>query len=157
MGSKSSEEEEMGSRNSEEEERGRKKKKKFQSIREEDEETEREEVQCNEWDDHYNTTSSSNEEGDGESRSEIGTRSNFGSSVHNESMAASQPAANSKFSKTEKSNDAGSSVSWNAGGNREIGNMKMVVRHWDLAEIMAAIKEHFDKAAGADEQDQNLG
>ncbi|KAM7472041.1 hypothetical protein LguiA_010224 [Lonicera macranthoides] len=122
----------------------------FQS--EEDEETEREEVQCSEWDDHYSTTSSSDEEGDRESRSEIGTRSNFGSSVHNEPMAVPQPAANSKFSKTEKSDDAGSSMSWNAGGNREIGDMKMVVRHRDLAEIVAAIKEHFDKAAGAGEQ-----
>ena len=39
--------------------------------------------------------------------------------------------------KTKITIDAGSSVSWNAGGNSEIGNseigdMKMVVRHRDL-------------------------
>jgi hypothetical protein len=123
----------------------------------EDEETEREEVQCSEWDhdDRYSTTSSSDEEEDDDVRSELGTRSNFGSSVHNEPMAAPVAAAtNSKFSttsKSDKSDDAGSSVSWNA-GNRESSDMKMVVRHRDLTEIVAAIKEHFDKAASSGEQ-----
>ncbi|KAA8515849.1 hypothetical protein F0562_019028 [Nyssa sinensis] len=117
----------------------------------EGEETEREEVQCSEWGDHYSTTSSSdNEDGDRDSRSEIGTRSNFGSSVHNEPK---EPPASkySTMSKSDKSEDAGSSVSWNA-GNGEISDMKIVVRHRNLAEIVAAIKEYFDMAASAGDQ-----
>ncbi|KAI8023838.1 Nitrate regulatory gene2 protein [Camellia lanceoleosa] len=113
----------------------------------------REEVQYSEWDDHYNTTSSSDEEEDEDrdSRSEMGTQSNFGSSVHNEPRAPPPAAAAPKYSKSEKSDNAGSSASWNAAGNGG-SDMKMVVRHRDLAEIVAAIKEYFDKAASAGEQ-----
>ncbi|KAJ4954942.1 hypothetical protein NE237_011725 [Protea cynaroides] len=114
---------------------------------EKDEGTEREEVHCSEWGDHYSTTSSDtisdNEE---EEKSEIGYRSNFGSSVHTETTA--KPNYTS-IGKSEKFDDAGSSVSWNAGGGGENSDMKMVVRHRDLAEIVAAIKEYFDKAAAA--------
>lgn len=106
-------------------------------------EREREEVQCSEWDrDHYNTTSSSEEEEevegeDGDLRSEIGTRSNFGGSM----APPAPPMANSE--------DAGSSAG--SYRTREIWseNMKVVVRHKDLKEIVAAIKENFEKAAGA--------
>ncbi|KAL0425748.1 UNVERIFIED_CONTAM: Nitrate regulatoryprotein [Sesamum radiatum] len=97
----------------------------------EEEETEREEVQCSEWGDHdhYSSTSSSSDEDEREdlkSRSDFGTRSNFGS-VKNEVAAA--PAntgsanlnANSKFSsKSEKlssEDDGKSSVSWGDGNN----------------------------------------
>ncbi|KAH7864299.1 hypothetical protein Vadar_027994 [Vaccinium darrowii] len=128
----------------------------------EEEETEREEVQYSEWDDHYNsTTSSSEEEGNFGDRSEVGSRSNFGSSVHNEAKPMPPPAAAAaryeKMSKTEKSEDAGSSARWNyggggGGGGSEISDMRMVVRHRDLAEIVAAIKEYFDNAAAAGEQ-----
>lgn len=110
-------------------------------------ETEREEVQCSEWGDHYSTTSSSDEE-DVESRSEIGNRSNFGSSVHNEPTTVK-----SKFppaTKSDKSDDAGSSVSYGA-GTVESSDLKMVVRHRDLSEIVASLKEYFDKAASAGE------
>jgi len=101
-------------------------------------ETEREEVQCSEWGDHYSTTSSSDDDDDGveedvESRSEIGTRSNFGSSMRAESVAAGGGA---------KGFDAASSVA----------EMKMVVRHRDLREIVEAIKENFDNAASAGDQ-----
>ncbi|KAL6981317.1 negative regulator of glucose-controlled protein [Sarracenia purpurea var. burkii] len=114
-----------------------------------EEETEREEVQYSEWDDHYNTTSSSEEDdGDGDSRSEIGTHSNFGSSVHTESKAP-PAAAPSKFSTMSKSEEAGS---FDSTGGGDISDMKLVVRHRDLAEIVAAIKEYFDKAASAGEQ-----
>ena len=112
------------------------------------EETEREEVQCSEWGDHYSTTSSS-DEGDVESRSEIGNRSNFGSSVHNEPTTVK-----SKFppaSKSDKSDDAGSSVSYRA-GTGEISDLKIVVRHRDLSEIVASLKEYFDQAASAGER-----
>ncbi|KAK4411180.1 Nitrate regulatoryprotein [Sesamum angolense] len=133
----------------------------------EEEETEREEVQCSEWGDHdhYSSTSSSSDEDEREdlkSRSDFGTRSNFGS-VKNEVAAA--PAntgsanlnANSKFSsKSEKlssEDDGKSSVSW-GDDNNERGNSdrRIVVRHKDLAEIVAAIREYFDKAASAGEQ-----
>ncbi|WKA05337.1 hypothetical protein VitviT2T_023311 [Vitis vinifera] len=112
------------------------------------EETEREEVQCSEWGDHYSTTSSS-DEGDVESRSEIGNRSNFGSSVHNEPTTVK-----SKFppaSKSNKFDDAGSSVSYSA-GTGEISDLKIVVRHRDLSEIVASLKEYFDQAASAGER-----
>ncbi|KDP28858.1 hypothetical protein JCGZ_14629 [Jatropha curcas] len=114
-----------------------------------EEETEREEVQCSEWEDHdhYSTTSSSEEgeeDEDRESRSEIGTRSNFGSSVRAESLKQ-QPVYGNKV----KSDEAGSSASFRTG---EISNMKMVVRHKDLKEIVEAIKQNFDKAAAAGDQ-----
>lgn len=112
------------------------------------EETEREEVQCSEWGDHYSTTTSSDEE-DVESRSEIGNQSNFGSSVHNEPTPVKP-----KFpptGKSEKFDDAGSSVSYSA-GTGEISDLKMVVRHRDLPEIVASLKEYFDKASSAGEQ-----
>ncbi|EEF50254.1 conserved hypothetical protein [Ricinus communis] len=115
-----------------------------------DEETEREEVQCSEWGDHdhYSTTSSSEEgeedDEDRESRSEIGTRSNFGSSVRAESVK--QPPV---YGNATKSDEAGSSASYRTG---EVSDMKMVVRHKDLKEIVEAIKENFDKAAAAGDQ-----
>ncbi|OMP00740.1 hypothetical protein COLO4_12411 [Corchorus olitorius] len=140
-----------------------------------DEETEREEVQCSEWGDHdhdrYTTTSSSDEEeeeDDMASRSEIGTRSNFGSSkggqsekfhhLHNQTPppVKTQPqqqmygGAATGTKMDNKSEDAGSS----AGSYRTDAmlDMKMVVRHRDLKEIVDAIKEHFDKAAAAGDQ-----
>ncbi|XP_043711616.1 nitrate regulatory gene2 protein-like [Telopea speciosissima] len=119
---------------------------------EKDEGTEREEVHCSEWGDHYSTTSSDsksyNEEDDRDrdSTSEIGSRSKFGSSVYTETTAKPNYTP---MGKSEKFDDAGSSVSWNAGGANEVSDMKMVVRHRDLAEIVAAIREYFDKAAAA--------
>ncbi|XP_048141256.1 nitrate regulatory gene2 protein [Rhodamnia argentea] len=118
-------------------------------------ETEREEVQCSDWGDHYSTTSSSEDEeegdDDGASRSEIGTRSNFGGSVRNgpvdaEPMKPPQPA--SSFGKSdEKSED----MSY---GDHEMveEENKMVVRHKDLKEIVDAIKENFNLAASAGDQ-----
>ena len=115
-------------------------------------ETEREEVQCSEWGDHYSSTSSSGDEDDDErdSRSEMGVRSNFGSSTRAESAAAEAappPAPNyaPSSSKSERMED--SSVSYG-----EISDMKMVVRHKDLKEIVEAIKENFEKAASAGDQ-----
>lgn len=121
-------------------------------------ETEREEVQCSEWGDHYSTTSTSDEEeGDTDTRSEIGTRSNFGSSMRAESVtgastrtaATAAPKMHRTASKTEKSDDAGSSASYRTG---DVMDMKMVVRHKDLKEIVEAIKENFEKAATAGDQ-----
>ncbi|KAF5469968.1 hypothetical protein F2P56_010522 [Juglans regia] len=113
---------------------------------------EREEVQCSEWEDRYSTTSSSEEEelageGDGYSRSEIGTRSNFGGAS---SVAAPEPPRN--YSTKTKSEDAGSSAGSYRTGEISSDNMKIVVRHKDLKEIVEAIKENFEKAATAGEQ-----
>ncbi|KAJ0837041.1 hypothetical protein HanRHA438_Chr16g0773791 [Helianthus annuus] len=122
--------------------------------REDDEETEeREEVQCSEWGDRYSTTSSTSdddEEIDRDSRSEMESRSNFGSSVHNESVNRPYSAASkSKMSKSEKGDDGGS---WNTSQYEDNSDMRMVIRHRDLAEIVGSIKEYFDKAADAGEQ-----
>ncbi|XVE74109.1 hypothetical protein DITRI_Ditri11bG0172700 [Diplodiscus trichospermus] len=138
-----------------------------------DEETEREEVQCSEWGDHdrYTTTSSSDEEAEEEddvaSRSEIGTRSNFGSSMraeseklhhlHKQTPLPVQPQSKQQFygapagNKTDnKSEDAGSSAgSYRTGAMMD---MNMVVRHRDLKEIVDAIKDNFDKAAATGDQ-----
>ncbi|KAJ0645751.1 hypothetical protein HanOQP8_Chr16g0627411 [Helianthus annuus] len=122
--------------------------------REDDEETEeREEVQCSEWGDRYSTTSSTSdddEEIDRDSRSEMESRSNFGSSVHNESVNRPYSAATkSKMSKSEKGDDG---ASWNTSQYEDNSDMRMVIRHRDLAEIVGSIKEYFDKAADAGEQ-----
>lgn len=84
------------------------------------------------------------EDEDRESRSEIGTRSNFGSSVRAESTKQQ-----SFYGNATKSDEAGSSASFRTG---EISDMRMVVRHKDLKEIVEAIKENFDKAAAAGDQ-----
>lgn len=119
-------------------------------------ETEREEVQCSEWGDRYGTTSSSEEEDeddDRDLRSEMGVRSNFGSSVRAESVATAAapapppPRYAASTSKSERSEDSSASYR-----SREISDMKMVVRHKDLKEIVEAIKENFEKAAAAGDQ-----
>ncbi|KAK6918657.1 protein of unknown function DUF632 [Dillenia turbinata] len=121
---------------------------------EEEESTEREEVHCSEWGDHYSTTSSDSErEVDRETRSEIDAKSSFKSTVKNEDEDEGEKIsqmykANSFVNKSEKSDDAGSSF----GGTTEISDLKLVVRHKDLAEIFSAIREYFDKAAEAGEQ-----
>ncbi|XP_073123580.1 nitrate regulatory gene2 protein-like [Henckelia pumila] len=136
--------------------------KKGQWENEEEEETEREEVQCSEWDDHdhYSTTSSSE---DSESRSDYGTRSNLGS-VKKGSAAANntnnmgnvnvnlKPKFSSKLDKLSSGDDSKSSVSWGNGNEGINSDRSLVVRHKDLAEIVSAIREYFDKAASAGEQ-----
>ncbi|XP_038907105.1 nitrate regulatory gene2 protein isoform X2 [Benincasa hispida] len=119
-----------------------------------DTETEREEVQCSDWGDHYSTTSSSDiDEIDGtdaDLRSEADTRSNFESSIRTESVAPEPvtPPPPAKYAtQMEKFDDAGSSAgSFRTG---EISDLRMVVRHKDLKEIVDALKENFEKAAVA--------
>lgn len=115
--------------------------------------SEREEVQCSEWGDHdhYSTTTSSDdEEDDRDSRSEMGTRSNFDPSVRAESVAGSVPPSHAmpKYAPSMKSEGSEGSTYRSS----EISNMKMVVRHRDLKEIVDAIRENFDKAAAAGDQ-----
>ncbi|KAL0007547.1 hypothetical protein SO802_009049 [Lithocarpus litseifolius] len=129
----------------------------------------REEVECSEWDDHYSTTTSSSdeeeeEEDEGEGgargrgdeddrdlRSEIGARSNFGSSVREESvreeLLRKYPTRSEKLEDVAASSSAG--MSYTAG---EMSDRRMVVRHKDLKEIVEAIKEYFDKEAAAGDQ-----
>ncbi|KAK7277152.1 hypothetical protein RIF29_18303 [Crotalaria pallida] len=93
-------------------------------------ETEREEVHCSEWGDHYSTTTSSDDE---EERAENATRSNFGSS----SVKAETEAPAPDPVKDEKNG---------------VAEMKVVVRHRDLKEIVEAIRDNFEKAAVAGDQ-----
>ncbi|XP_060218978.1 nitrate regulatory gene2 protein-like [Lycium barbarum] len=133
-------------------------------------EAEREEVQCSEWEDHdhdhYSTTSSSDddeEEQNDEIRSGFGpTPSNFGSTASVKNEEGSNINMNTKSFSGKKSDDkmssedgGSSSMSWGNNGNGKVemvSDTSMVVRHKDLAEIVAAIKEYFDKAASAGEQ-----
>ncbi|XP_042939531.1 uncharacterized protein LOC122274569 [Carya illinoinensis] len=111
------------------------------------------------WGDHYSTTSSSEVEelgndGDGDSRSEIDTRSNFGraSSVAAEPEPEPEPEPPRKYPTMTKSEDAGSSAESYRTGEISSDNMKMVVRHKDLKEIVEAIRENFENAAAAGDQ-----
>ncbi|KAJ6971915.1 nitrate regulatory gene2 protein-like [Populus alba x Populus x berolinensis] len=116
-------------------------------------ETEQEEVQCSEWGDHdrlSNSTTSSDEDNDTESRSEIGTRSNFGPVKHPSQQQPHPQQSDHSFGKLDNKSEAGSSTTSYRTG--EVSNMKMVVRHKDLNEIVGAIKENFDKAAAAGAQ-----
>ena len=116
-------------------------------------ETEQEEVQCSEWGDHdhlSNSTTSSDEDNDTESRSEIGTRSNFGPVKHPSQQQPHPQQYDNAFGKLDNKSEAGSSTTSYRTG--EVSNMKMVVRHKDLNEIVVAIKENFDKAAAAGDQ-----
>lgn len=148
---------------------------------EEERESEREEVHCSEWGDHYSTTSSDTDEGDidgdgdgdvdgddeRDTRSEISelrSRSHFGSSsVRSEPVGRPRPPPASSVKSQmgmgkldEKSEDDGmssSSASWKNG--REVcgsEDMKIVVRHKDLKEIVFSIKDYFDMAAAAGDQ-----
>ncbi|KAL6124497.1 hypothetical protein ACLB2K_077009 [Fragaria x ananassa] len=118
--------------------------------------SEREEVQCSEWGDHdhYSTTSSSENEDDDDrdSRSEMGTRSNFDPSVRAESVAGSVPPSAQAMPEYAPSMRSEGSEGGSTYRSSEISNMKMVVRHKDLKEIVEAIKENFDKAAAAGDQ-----
>ncbi|KAI7735089.1 hypothetical protein M8C21_004958 [Ambrosia artemisiifolia] len=81
------------------------------------------------------------------------SRSNCGSSVYNESVIRPPSVAKSKLStmsKSQRSEDGG--ASWNTSRYEEGGDMRMVVRHKDLVEIVGSIKEYFDKAADSGEQ-----
>ncbi|KAK4488556.1 hypothetical protein RD792_004320 [Penstemon davidsonii] len=128
---------------------------------EEEEETEREEVQCSEWEDHDHYTSTSSSSDENEEENDLKSRSNFGSVKNGPGANANVGnVQNSKFSskfseKVSMEDDEKSSANW---GNESSSNKgmdyekRMVVRHKDLAEIVAAIREYFDKAASSGEQ-----
>ncbi|KAL0848483.1 hypothetical protein Bca101_021730 [Brassica carinata] len=98
-----------------------------------EEETEREEVPCSSWDvqDHF---SSEEEDDNMESVSEIGRHHQQASPMQQE------------YDKADDDDDATTFCgSYRGGGD-------VAVRHRDLKEIADAIKEYFDKAAGAGDQ-----
>ncbi|KAL9228823.1 hypothetical protein vseg_004361 [Gypsophila vaccaria] len=145
-----------------------------------EEEREREEVQCSEWGDHYSTTTTSDTDeedgaevvdGDGdderETRSGV-SRSNFdSSSVRSSSRQAHPPQPVGKGMRKveeeeeeEEDDDDGagstrttSTMRWKNGkevcGSEE---MRIVVRHKDLKEIVSALQDYFDKAASSGDQ-----
>ncbi|KAK6121617.1 hypothetical protein DH2020_044644 [Rehmannia glutinosa] len=126
---------------------------------EEEEETVREEVQCSEWGDHDNYSSTSSSSDDEDDEGDLKSRSDFGNfeSVKNDA-ASNVGNLNSKFSsKSEKlsseDDDGKSSVNWGNGNFKGMNSdSRIVVRHKDLTEIVAALREYFDKAASAGEQ-----
>ncbi|XP_058086779.1 nitrate regulatory gene2 protein-like [Magnolia sinica] len=116
-----------------------------------EERSEREEVHCSEWGDHYSSNSStsslSDDDNDNHNKSPskkdapdaaTAAGSNYAPSSFGEQATM---AGEQKFHK-ERS-DVGSTV------DGEISNMRMVVRHRNLAEIVKAIEEYFEKAAAA--------
>nr|XP_043623504.1 nitrate regulatory gene2 protein-like [Erigeron canadensis] len=142
------------------------------SNKKEEKKEEREEVECSEWadhHDHYSTTSSTSYDDDddddnesrSDSRSEIGSRSNFGSEApppasYHSGFTASK---SSKLFPGKKVSGESAEESYyndkdrfNNNNNNDNGDMRMVIRHRDLTEIVASIKEYFDKAGDAGEQ-----
>ncbi|EPS64716.1 hypothetical protein M569_10064 [Genlisea aurea] len=97
-------------------------------------EGEREEVQCSEWGDHDNisSTSVSSEEEDFDSRSDL-----FDSKSNRE--GTKKRKGSSKFS-----SKLGTIPSEDGGGNSD---RRMIVRYKDLMEIVSSLKEYFDEAA----------
>ncbi|KAL9252500.1 Nitrate regulatory gene2 protein-like protein [Drosera capensis] len=127
------------------------------------ERVEREEVQCSEWGDHYRSTSSEEDgeslelDGDDEREttrseiSEIRGRSEFGSSsMRSETIAGSGKYNGDDMTKVEEKEE--SCGGGGGGGGGDVSDMRMVVRHKDLKEIVVSIKEYFDKAADAGDQ-----
>ncbi|CAH9108424.1 unnamed protein product [Cuscuta epithymum] len=131
-----------------------------------DSEADREEVECSEWGDHdhYSTSTSSSgiEEEDEEKeglKSEIGLKlPNFGSaSVKNEAPATDKVSSysiNRSATKWETDGGGSSSTSWGVwtAKGEMVSDTRIVVRHKNLSEIVAAIKDYFDDAASAGEQ-----
>ncbi|KAG6437821.1 hypothetical protein SASPL_102751 [Salvia splendens] len=109
------------------------------------EETEREEVECSEWGDHDDYTSSSDEgeEADLKSRSDFEVRDEGAADSGSERVKAKSSKYWSKLDKISSEDDG------KEGANSET---RIVVRHRDLGEIVAALVEYFDKAASAGEQ-----
>ncbi|KAH9606590.1 hypothetical protein KSS87_016120 [Heliosperma pusillum] len=134
------------------------------------EEREREEVQCSEWGDHYSTSTSDSEDdvtvdvdGDDERETRSGvSRSNFdSSSVRSEPVTGSMnrpPASAARMgrvdeNRSEDGRSTSSSMRWKNG--KEVcgsEDMRIVVRHKDLKEIVGSLQDYFDKAAAAGEQ-----
>ncbi|KAF0928744.1 hypothetical protein E2562_006163 [Oryza meyeriana var. granulata] len=116
---------------------------------EEDDDNEREEeMHCGGWedeDDHYASTTTSetrSEEGEMGNRSECGfaARSEYGGTAPSEYAAVPLPLR--RRDERSEAGDSSSTVTAAA-------EMRMVIRHRTLAEIVAAIEEYFIKAAEA--------
>nr|XP_029119983.1 nitrate regulatory gene2 protein isoform X2 [Elaeis guineensis] len=125
---------------------------------------EREEIHCRDWDERYSGTTSSTTECDGENEEEeeresrsdgIAARSDYGGSDPGRaapSEIGSSAAAEVKTLRRERSEAGSSSAGWNGREDASsAAELKMVVRHRNLAEIVAAIQEYFVKVADAGE------
>ncbi|XP_008813601.2 protein ROLLING AND ERECT LEAF 2-like [Phoenix dactylifera] len=130
---------------------------------------EREEIHCRDWDEHYSGTTSSTTECDGENEEEeeresrsdgIAARSDYGGSDPSRappSEIGSSAAAEVKTARREMSEAGSSSAGWNGREDvSSVAELKMVLRHRNLAEIVAAIEEYFVKVADAGEGISNL-
>jgi hypothetical protein len=119
---------------------------------EEDEEEEKEGMHCGGWEDneeHYASTTTSEDDGEMGTRSEYGfaarlecgyvARSEYGRTAPSEYAAVQLPL------RRDERSEAGDSFSTVTAATE----MRMVVRHRTLAEIVAAIEEYFVKAADA--------
>ncbi|GFQ06538.1 hypothetical protein PHJA_002797800 [Phtheirospermum japonicum] len=132
---------------------------------EEDDEAEREEVQCSEWGDHdnYSITSCSSSDEDDKADPKPRPESESSEPAKNEAAANwGNKKVNSRFSSTSEKlssedGDGKSSVNWGNGDFKRMNSdTKIVLRHRDLAEIVEALREYFDKAALAGEQDLKI-
>ncbi|KAK9757759.1 hypothetical protein RND81_01G184300 [Saponaria officinalis] len=131
-----------------------------------DEEREREEVHCSEWGDHYSTTTTSDTDDDGvdvvdevDGDDERETRSGVSRSNFDSSSVRSRPPPVKVMGKVDENRSEDgtasttSSMRWKNGkevcGSEE---MRIVVRHKDLKEIVGSLQDYFDKAASAGDQ-----
>jgi hypothetical protein len=114
-----------------------------------DDEEREEDAHCGGWEDeedHYASTTTSETRSDGDepgNRSECGfaARSEYGGTAPSEYAAMAMPMQLRRADRSE-AGDSSSTVTAAA-------EMRMVVRHRTLAEIVAAIEEYFVKAADA--------
>ncbi|WOL07613.1 hypothetical protein Cni_G16357 [Canna indica] len=134
----------------------------------------REELHCHEWGEHYSSSSSSSSRSDGELEDEeedkdsrstgIATRSGYDGASEPSRMTPINlaPSAAVRSRQWARLEAGSSSAQWNAG--RELvsysataaDEIKMVVRHRNLVEIVAALEEYFIKAAAAGDAVSNL-
>ncbi|KAJ6808210.1 putative MICOS complex subunit MIC60 [Iris pallida] len=128
----------------------------------EQEEQQREEVHCREWgEQHYSTTTTATSSTDGEDEEadkkneeeaeEV--RSFAARSDYSFSAAPPPPPPMSDFGGSASSfrKPAPTPAPRSEAGSSSAGDMRMVIRHRDLAEIAAALEEYFVKAAAAGE------
>ncbi|KAL1339194.1 hypothetical protein AAHE18_U017000 [Arachis hypogaea] len=127
-------------------------------FREEFTEAEREEVQCSDWGDRYSDGSSSEEGND--LRSSVRAESVAGVGTGGGAVKTPVPPAAVAAGKVDEKRrvcERGDTTSESyrsaaAEAEEAVGVKKVVVRHKDLKEIVEAIRDYFEKAAGAGDQ-----
>lgn len=118
---------------------------------EEEDEAKREEVHCSEWGDH-DDSSSTNSTTKSDEEEEFNPRSEKNSSTAANSVNR-KPKPSTKSENHASEDDGRSSVEWGNGKNEGANpDRRIVLRHQNLVEIVAALREQFDKAAAAGDQ-----